>query len=272
MKLRSLLTILMVLIAITACEKTAKPYVEYPAEEMYNAAFELFKNAKYKAAAPAFEEIERVHPYSQWSKRAQIMAAYIYYLSDDYTNAILNLDRFVDLYPSDEQTPYARYLKAMSYYEQISDVKRDQEFTYLALKEIEAIVKLYPESDYARDAILKRDLANNHLAGKEMEVGRYYIDRGDYAAAINRFRIVMDQFQTTNHVPEAMARLVELYLTIGIKDEASRIAAVLGVNYPDNYWYKRAFALINNKPVPLFEPDKSTPLKTFTKTIAPSQP
>ncbi len=145
-------------LGMTACDKKKTPdYVEYPPEEMYNVAFGYFKEGKYKRAAPAFEEVEKIHPYSEWARRAQIMAAYVHYLSDDYTNAILNLDRFIDLYPNDNQTPYARYLKAMSFYEQISDVKRDQDFTYQALKELDIIIQLYPQSDYARDALLKRD-------------------------------------------------------------------------------------------------------------------
>ncbi len=271
-KFLQLFFILCMVVVITACDKKKPPeYVEYPPEEMYNEALGFFKEGKYKKAAPAFEEVEKIHPYSDWARRAQIMAAYVYYLSDDYANAILNLDRFIDLYPNDNQTQYARYLKAMSFYEQISDVRRDQDFTYQALKELDNIITLYPDSDYARDARLKRDLAVNHLAGKEMEVGRFYIIRADWAAAINRFRIVVDQFQTTTHVPEAMARLVELYLTIGVRDEAVRIGAVLGANYPDSYYYKWAFALLNNKPVPAFEPDKETPKKTFVKTIAPTQ-
>lgn len=222
-------------------------YVEQPVDELYNKAQDLLVDGSAGQAAEAFEEVERQHPYSQWATRAQIMAAYAYYEANMYDEAIAAAERFIDLHPGNEDAPYAHYLIGVSYYEQISDVRRDQEMTELALKSFNELVRRYPDTDYARDARLKIDLAHDHLAGKEMEIGRYYEGRQEYVAAINRFRTVIERYQTTTHVPEALHRLVESNLALGLRDEARDAAAVLGYNFPGSEWYERSYALLEGQ-------------------------
>ncbi len=222
-------------------------YVERPVEELYNEAYELVRAEDYTAAAEAFEEVERQHPYSQWATRAQVMAAYAYYEAGEYDAAIAAAERFIELHPGNKDVPYAQYLIGISYYERISDVGRDQGMTEEALRAFTELVRRYPDSPYARDAQLKIDLVRDHLAGKEMEIGRFYQRRGQYLAAINRFRNVVENYQTTTHVPEALHRLVESYLALGVEDEAEAAAAVLGYNYPDSKWYERSYALLTGR-------------------------
>ena len=182
--------------------------------------------------------------------RSEIMVAYANYRDGKYDAAIGGLDRFVKQHPGNRSVAYAFYLKAMCYYEQITDVGRDQKITGQAQQALNEIVKRFPDSEYARDARIKLDLVSDHLAGKEMEIGRYYERRQDYLAAINRFRVVVEKYQTTSHVPEALHRLVECYLKLGVVDQAKRYAAVLGYNYPNSSWYKDSYALMNGEPLP----------------------
>jgi len=233
--------------ALGACASsdTPAPQVERPVEELYNAAAAALDNEEYEEATRLFEEVERQHPYSQWATKAQLMAAYAAYEGDNYDDAILALDRFIELHPGSEDIDYAYYLKALSYYEQISDVARDQGITQQALESFNTLIQRFPNSKYARDSKLKMDLTRDHLAGKEMEIGRYYLNRGEVNAAINRFRTVVKDYQTTTHVPEALHRLVECYLILGLHTEAARVAAVLGHNYPGSKWYEDSYKIIN---------------------------
>lgn len=214
------------------------------AEKLYTDARAKVDDGSYKEAIKNFEEVERQHPYSQWATNAQVMSAYSSYEMEDYDSAISTLERFVKLYPDNESTPYAYYLIALCYYDQISDVGRDQKVTEQALVALREVVRRFPDSDYARDAKIKLDLTLDHLAGKEMQVGRYYLKRDDTLAAINRFRYVIENYQTTSHVPEALHRLVEAYLKLGVTEEAKHYAAVLGHNFPDSLWYRDSYKLM----------------------------
>ncbi len=223
---------------MVACSSSEEEiYVEQRVEPLYNAAVNALETANYNEAAKKFEEVERQHPYSTWATKAQLMAAYSHYQANEYDDAIIALDRFIRLHPGNRDTPYAYYLRALAHYEQISDVSRDQRATRQALQSLEDVIKRFPESKFARDAKLKIDLARDHLAGKDMEIGRFYLERRHYAAAINRFRRVLEVYQTTTHVPEALHRLVEAYTALGVIDEARKVAAVLGYNYPGSEWY-----------------------------------
>lgn len=224
-----------------------------PVENMYNAAAAKLDSGSYGDAAKAFDAVEQSYPYSQWATRAQLMAGYAYYKGLKYDEALLALGRFIELHPGDDNSPYAYYLKALCYYEQISDVRRDQRMTELALDGLRQVKNRFPDSSYAKDAALKIDLTLDHLAGKEMEIGRYYLDRKQYQAAINRFGKVIERYQTTSHVPEALERLTEAYTALGIVDEARKTAAILGQNYPQSSWYKDAYRLAGD---PLPEPPK----------------
>jgi len=243
------LAMLAFLLLLAGCATGGDPeeYVERPVEELYNEAYELVRAGEYADAAKAFEEVERQHPYSQWATRAQVMAAYAYYEAGEYDAAIAAAERFIELHPGNKDVPYAQYLIGISYYERISDVGRDQGMTEEALRAFTELVRRFPDSPYARDAQLKIDLVRDHLAGKEMEIGRFYQKRGQYLAAINRFRNVVENYQTTTHVAEALHRLVESYLALGVEDEARAAAAVLGYNYPDSKWYERSYALLTGR-------------------------
>ena len=235
-------------LAVAACSGSEKTeYVEYPVEEIYNEALDLIQRKQYGAATVKFDEVERQHPYSRWATKAQLMAAYGFYQENRYDDAVIAVGRFIQLHPSHRDISYAYYLKALCFYEQISDVARDQKMTLLAMRSLSELVARFPYSKYARDAKLKLDLTNDHLAGKEMEIGRYYHNQRQYMAAINRFRTVVDKYETTTHVPEALHRLTEAYLALGITDEARKTAAVLGHNFPGSEWYIDAYELIENK-------------------------
>ncbi len=242
--LRALACALTVLIFLAACADDEYAYVEEPVEELYNTAMDDLLDGSYVESARGFDEVERQHPYSVWATRAQIMAAYAYYKNNNYDESILSAARFIQLHPGHRDAAYAYYLKAVSYYERISDVGRDQEMTEQALASLEELVRRYPESSYSRDARLKIDLTRDHLAGKEMNIGRYYLTRAHYVAAINRFRRVIKQFQTTSHVPEALHRLTEAYLALGVPHEAQVAGAVLGHNFPGSDWYLDSYALL----------------------------
>ena len=229
---------------LTACGGGERAYVERPVEQLYNEALDLLLDGDYAAAAESFDEVERQHPYSVWATRAQVMAAYSYYENDAYDEAVIAARRFVDLHPGHRDAPYAYYLVAVSYYEQITDVGRDQRNTELALQSLDELVRRFPNTPYARDARLKVDLTRDHLAGKDMEIGRYYLHGGHYIAAINRFRRVILNYQTTSHVAEALHRLTESYAALGVRDEAQASAAVLGYNFPGSEWYIDSYALL----------------------------
>ncbi len=220
------------------------PYEERPVEQIYNKAMDYMADEDYAKAANEFEEVERQHPYSTWARRATLMAAYADYKYNNYDASILTSQRYISLHPGSKDVAYAYYLIALCYYEQISDVGRDQQMTQNALAALTVLVVRFPQSEYARDARLKLDLTRDHLAGKEMEIGRYYLKRHEYIAAINRFRVVIEKYQTTSHVPEALHRLVEAYLSLGIKTEAQTAAAILGYNYPGSDWYQDSYALL----------------------------
>ena len=243
------LAICVVTVGLAGCSSKDdnNTYVEQPVELLYNRAMDDLANLEYKAAAKGFEEVDRQHPYSVWATKAQIMAAFTYYESNKYDEAVIALDRFIQLHPGHRDIPYAYYLKALCFYEQISDVGRDQRITQQALDALAEVVKRFPESPYARDARLKVELAIDHLAGKEMSVGRYYQSNQQYVGAINRYRVVIERYQTTTHVPEALHRLVESYLALGVKSEAQEAAAVLGYNFPGSEWYQDSYFLMTGE-------------------------
>ena len=215
-----------------------------PVAQLYNKGLDSLKKGYYRTAAESFDELERQHPYSQWATRAILMSAYAQYMRNSYDDAVLAAQRFITLHPGHKDAPYAYYLIAISYYEQIVDVKRDQSITEKALEALDEIGTRYPGTAYAQDAAAKALLARDHLAGKEMEVGRYYLKQNSLLAAINRFKTVVVKFQTTTHTPEALYRLTEAYYALGVMGEAQTAAAVLGHNYPSSEWYKDAYDLL----------------------------
>lgn len=221
-------------------------YVARDVDTLYAAAKDRLDRGQAKQAAALFDEVERQHPYSPWARRAQLMGAFSYYVARDYPKSVQTAQRFLSIHPGNKDAPYAYYLIALCYYEQISDVTRDQKITDQALRALNELVRRYPNSEYAADARLKIDLVNDHLAGKEMEIGRFYERSGRWLAATLRFRTVVDKYQTTSHTPEALYRLVEGYLSLGIPEEAQKAAAVLGANYPGSEWYDKAFKLMND--------------------------
>ncbi len=225
------------------------PYVARDVGTLYTAAKTRLDRGQYKDAAKLFDEVERQHPYSVWARRAQLMGAFSYYLNRDYTESIGSAQRFLAVHPGNKDAPYALYLIAIDYYEQITDVTRDQKITGQALEALGELTRRYPNTRYAADARLKIDLVRDHLAGKEMEVGRFYQARGQWLAASIRFRKVIDEFQTTTHTPEALLRLTESYLNLGVPEEAQKAAAVLGRNYPGSDYYERAYKLMADRKV-----------------------
>jgi outer membrane protein assembly factor BamD len=236
-------------------------YIERPVNDLYNTALDELQNGNNTRAAAAFQEVERQHPYSQWATRGQVMAAYAFFKANEYDQAIDAARRFIDLHPGHKDVPYAYYLIGVSYYDQISDVGRDQKMTALAFEAFDELIRRFPDSDYSRDAMLKAELAEDHLAGKEMEIGRYYQSKGKYVAAANRFKTVVDEYQTTTQIEEALHRLTETYLALGIKDEAVKSAAVLGHNYPSSPWYRDSYALLADDgglPAPTASPGGSS--------------
>jgi outer membrane protein assembly factor BamD len=219
-------------------------FVARDVDTLYAAAKDRLDRGDPKVAAALFDEVERQHPYSPWARRAQLMSAFSYYVSADYNKSVQSAQRFLSIHPGNKDAPYAYYLIALCYYEQISDVTRDQKITQQALTALNEVVRRYPATRYASDARVKIDLVNDHLAGKEMEIGRFYQRSGRWLAAASRFRVVVDKYQTTSHTAEALYRLTETYLVLGVPEEAQKSAAVLGANYPGNEWYKKAYALM----------------------------
>jgi len=221
-------------------------YVARDVETLYSSAKERLDAGNAQIAAALFDEVERQHPYSPWARRAQLMSAFSYYVARDYTKSIQSAQRFLSIHPGNKDAPYAYYLIALSYYEQISDVTRDQKTTELALAALREVERRFPQSEYASDARLKIDLVNDHLAGEEMEIGRFYERSGKWTAAQIRFQNVIDTYQTTSHAPEALYRLTETSLALGIPQEAKKYAAVLGANYPGSKWYEKAYELVQD--------------------------
>ncbi len=221
-------------------------YVARDVESLYGEAKRRLDSGQATLAAALFDEVERQHPYSPWARRAQLMSSFSYYVAKDYNKAIQSAQRFLQIHPGNKDAPYAFYLIALSYYEQISDVQRDQKVTEQALTALQEIDRRFPNSDYASDARLKIDLVHDHLAGKEMEIGRHYERAGRWIAAQIRFQNVVDNYQTTSHAPEALYRLTETSLALGIPDEAVKYAAVLGANYPGTEWYDKAYDLVQD--------------------------
>lgn len=232
-------------VALAACADTDEPeYVERPPEELFNQAHDELTDGSRAEAARLFAEVERQHPYSSWATRSQVLSAFAHYEAGEYDETVNALDRFIRLHPGSDLVPYAYYLRALAFYDRISDVQRDQRMTELAQGALQQVVRRYPGTPYARDAQLKLDLTLDQLAGKDMTIGRWYLRQGHVNAAIKRFQSVVDRFETTTHVPEALHRLTEAYLSLGLVDEARRTAAVLGHNYPGSDWYQDSYALL----------------------------
>jgi outer membrane protein assembly factor BamD len=250
-------------LALAACagDKKAAPrlaYQERPVELLYSTGAYRLDQRRWTEAVSYFQEVERQHPYSEWSRRSILMAAYARYQANQYSAAIEDAERFIQLYPGNPSVVYAYYLKAVCYFEQIVDVNRDQASTEQALGALRDIVTRYPTTEYAADARLKIDMVNDQLAGKEMAIGRYYLKNGQTLAAIGRFKAVLERHQTTSHTPEALYRLVESYMTLGLLDEAKRNGAVLGYNFPGDRWYADAYRLLNDNGLrPAVEPLKA---------------
>ena len=219
-------------------------FVARDVDTLYRAAKDRLDRGDTRVAAALFDEVERQHPYSPWARRAQLMSSFSYYVAKDYNKSVQAAQRFLEIHPGNRDAPYAYYLIALCYYEQISDVDRDQKITSQALTALTEVVRRYPNTRYAADARVKLDLVNDHLAGKEMQIGRYYERSGRWLAASMRFRNVVETYQTTSHAPEALYRLVETSLTLGMQEEALKYAAVLGNNYPGSEWYDKAFKLM----------------------------
>ncbi len=266
-------------LGLVGCSDDSKPLSGSSAEETYNLGIDLYRNGDYTTAAKTFETIPYLFPYSSSVKNSYMMAAYSYYQAEDKINAGATVDVFLSLYPNDPLAAYALYLRGMSYFEQIEDVRRDQSLTEEALKSFQQLIATFPNTVYAKDALSKRGLVYDQLAGKEMTVGRFYLDRGETAAAINRFKNVIDLYSQTIHVPEALARLVEIYIMTGVVDEAQRTAAILGKNYPASPWYRYSYDLVmkNKKsPAPASSREKALPKNKKTPpppaNTAPNSP
>ncbi len=235
-------------VALAACGGGKDPELEsFSAEEIFTKGEVELEANNPDEAARYFGEVERLYPYSEWAKRALIMQAAAYHLDKDYEQSRATAQRYIEFYPAEDDAAYAQYLLALSYYDQIDAIGRDQGLTFQALQALRAVIERYPDSEYARSAILKFDLAYDHLAAKEMEIGRYYLKKGHYTASINRFRVVVEQFPTTTHTPEALHRLVEAYLSLGLNDEAQTAGAILGHNFRSNPFYEDSFALLSGR-------------------------
>ncbi|WP_199556175.1 outer membrane protein assembly factor BamD [Sandaracinobacteroides hominis] len=247
--------------------KTDQAYIARDVETLYTIAKDTLEKGDYRLAAAMFDEVERQHPYSVWARRAQLMSAFSYYASRQYNEAILSGQRFLSLHPGNKDAAYAYYIIALSYYEQIADVARDQKITQQALTALQELVRRYPDTSYAADARLKIDLVNDHLAGKELDIGRFYARNRQWIASMVRYRTVVEEYQTTSHTPEALYRLVEANLALGIPEEAMRYASVLGSNFPGSKWYERAYQLMEKYAPGARVPPVAT---TITPVAAPA--
>jgi outer membrane protein assembly factor BamD len=246
--------------------KDAANYRERSVEQIYADGWRAINNGAWDVCAAQFNEVERQHPYSPWARRGMLISAFCSYQANDYTTAIATADQYIQLHPGSQEVAYAFYLKAISLYEQIVDISRDQSNTEGALVALQDVVQRFPDTEYARDATLKIDLTNDHLAGKEMAVGRYYLQRGDYIGAINRFRSVVDQYQTTPQIAEALERLTEAYYSLGLDSEAQTAAAVLGRNYPGSGWYQDAYNVLKGRNLKPAE-DKRSWISKAVRTV-----
>ncbi len=246
-----LLAVAVMALALSGCGggRNKEPSLEtQSAEQIYKRGeLELETSKRPEDAVKYFSEVERLYPYSALARRALIMQAFGYHRAKKYEEARAAAQRFLDNYPGDEDAPYAKYLLALSYYDQVDEVGRDQGVTFQALQALRAVIEEYPDSEYTQSSILKFDLAFDHLAGKEMEIGRYYLKRGNYTAAINRFKVVVQDYQATTHTAEALHRLVEAYLALGLTDEAQTAGAILGYNYQSNPFYQDSYKLLTGK-------------------------
>ncbi|AIL12822.1 transporter [Candidatus Paracaedimonas acanthamoebae] len=244
----STLLITSIFLVLSACSSTEEEkYVERSVEELYNTGLTELKKGNFNKAASAFDEVERQHPYSQWATQAQLMSSYAYYQNQKYEKALAALDTFIQLHPAHPDISYAYYLQGLCYYEQLSPVERDQKMTELAMDAFQEILKRFSESNYAKDAKLKLSLLQDMMAAKEMYVGRYYQAHKRYIAAMNRFSKVIKNFQTTAHVPEALHRLVEVYLALNLKEEALSTASILSHNFPTSSWYAETYLLMKGE-------------------------
>lgn len=232
------------LAACSSKDSDSLAFQDVPADRLYNEALSLMNDRDYRGAIVKFEEVDRLHPYSEYARKSMVMLAFASYSRGNYEEAISAARRFLALYPGHEDAAYAQYIIGQSYYRQIPDVTRDQEVTQKALDAMDELVRKYPDSPYAEDARRKIQITRDQIAGKEMEVGRYYLERDDHLAAINRFRTVVEDYQTTRHVEEALFRLTEAYYALGVISEAQTAAAVLGHNFPDSRWYRDAYSLL----------------------------
>jgi len=224
--------------------KKDQAYIARDVETLYTFAKDTLDRGQYRNAAILFDEVERQHPYSVWARRAQLMSAFSYYASRQYNDAIQAAQRFLSLHPGNKDAAYAYYIIALSYYEQIADVGRDQKITLQAQTALQELIRRYPDSRYAADARLKVDLVKDQLAGKELEIGRFYANNRQWIASISRYKTVIEEYQSTSHTAEALFRLTESYLALGLPEEAKRSAAVLGSNFPGSKWYERAYELV----------------------------
>jgi outer membrane protein assembly factor BamD len=244
---RSFLAGALILLTVAACSSSKKDtYVERPIDQLYNKAMDQLDKGNYESASKAFDEVDQQHPNSTWATKAQLMSAYALYKGGKQDEAVVALDRFIQLHPAYKDTPYAYYLKGLCYYEQIADVQRDQKITEQAMAALQEVVTRYPDSKYGHDARFKLDLVRDQLAGKDLAIGRFYEARHQYLAAINRYRNVVEKYQTTTQLPEALHRLTECYLALGLVDEAKKTAAVLGYNYPGSPWYQDSYDMVKD--------------------------
>jgi len=252
----------LVVCLLAACSGQKDKYVEQPVEQLYNKAMDLLDEGAYTQASKAFDEVDQQHPNSTWATKAQLMSAYALYKGSKQDEAVIALDRFIQLHPAYKDTPYAYYLKALCYYEQIADVQRDQKITEQALVSLQEVVTRFPDTKYARDAHFKLDLVRDQLAGKELAIGRFYQSQHQYVAAINRYRIVAQRYQTTTQLPEALHRMIECYESLGLTDEAKKTAALLGYNYPGTTWYRDSYALVTGEARPSAASDSASASET----------
>lgn len=236
-------------------KKSLEPFVEIPAEESYNHGIAYLQQGDYKNATKKFDEVDEQHPYSELARKSLIMTTYTNYTRGNFTEAITSAERYLNLYPGSEDAAYAQWMIGQSYFNQIPDVTRDQEMTQKAMRAMTTLVERYPDSPYAAEGRKRLDITKDQLAAKEMDIGRYYLNRRQYIGAINRFKTVVQNYQTTRHVEEALERLTESYFALGVVDEAQTAAAVLGHNYPDSRWYKDAYRLLTSKGI---EPRENT--------------
>jgi len=261
------LALVALLVPVAACgifDKDSVQIPDQPAEKIYNEALYLLNERQdYRAAAKRFEEVDRQHPYSEWSRKALLMSAFAYYEAKEYPEAVNNAKRYITMHPGSPDAAYAQFILGSAYYDQILDVTRDQKQTREAIAALEEVIRKYPNTEYAISAKRKIDVGRDTLAGKEMEIGRFYLKRRDFTGAINRFKVVVTQYQTTRHVEEALMRLTEGYMALGIVHEAQTAAAILGHNFPNSRWYKESYTLVRSGGVEPREDQRSWISKAF---------